>query len=238
MSSQRHAAPSAGAERGGDGGRRRTARERHAGRARHTLASRALALGALVTAVAVTYTLIDTSQQPARAPAPRAGHRTVTRTATRTVAPISSANARPPAGAPRRASAVGTCVPAHAGCRYRLTRTVSAVVPASWRREVSWHAGRVRLTLSGGPSELVDVDYTGRVIPQPSAIGRFADSRLTLTAHGRVWHFRASFCAGGGCTDYLLDVDGQGIAILARSARPETLAAAATIAQTVEVARG
>ena len=114
---------------------------------------------------------------------------------------------------------------------------LSAVIPASWRRQVSRHPGRVRLTLIGGSGELVDVDYTGQTIPRPAAIGRFHDSQLTGVAHGRVWRFRASFCAGR-CTDYLLDVDGRGVAILAHSTRPETLAAAARIARTIEVAHG
>ena len=191
---------------------------------------------------ALTYTLIDTSQPAsttARAPAPAAGSATVTRTVTRTVAttaPASAPTPAPVAATPPHAPAA-TCVPAGSGCRYTLPGVLSAVVPASWRRQVSWHPGRVRLTLTGRPGELVDVDYTGQTIPRPAAIGRFHDSRLTRAAHGRVWRFRASFCAGR-CTDYLLDLDGDGVAILARSARSQTVAAAARIARTIEVAHG
>ena len=244
MTGHRHPTPSLRADRpAGRRGRTRATRERHAGRPRYTLGTRALALGALLAAGALTYTLIDTSQPPrttARAAAPPAGGVTVTRTVTRTVAttaPASAPTPAPVAAVPPPPPLATPCVPAGSGCRYTLPRVLSAIVPASWRRQVSRHPGRVRLTLTGGPGELVDVDYTGQTIPRPSAIGRFHHSTLTAAAHGRVWRFRASFCAGR-CTDYLLDVDGRGVAILARSTRPQTLAAAARIARTIEVAHG
>jgi hypothetical protein len=166
-------------------GRRQIARRRSIAAAREVVASRRgsvatriLAMGALLAVAVVVYVLVDQTQHTTAtkaltrstrtAPEPPSASRTVPRSITE-----ATRSAPPPRPSARGAGA--TCS-STLGCRYTVDGAFSAIIPVSWRKQIERYPARTRLTLSAGSGEVVEVDYTAKTVPTAATVGHFSDS--------------------------------------------------------------